>query len=93
MAKRANKRARMRRGRPSVHDEAWSKVSVVLFDRQVRQLDDLVSMIRKDSRFSFNRTTIIRALIEGLMQSRLDVRMTRTEAELVATIANRLGRA
>jgi hypothetical protein len=27
------------RGRPPVHQESWSKVSVVLFDRQIAHLD------------------------------------------------------
>ena len=34
------------RGRPPVHQETWSKVSVVLFDRQIVHLDRLATDIR-----------------------------------------------
>ena len=64
-----------------------------LFDRQVRRLDDLVYRIRRSSRSRISRATIVRALIDGLLRSRLDVTDTRTEAQLVASIARRLARA
>ena len=37
------------RGRPPVHQETWSKVSVVLFDRQIVHLDRLATEIRSKS--------------------------------------------
>ena len=93
MKKRTKHKRLRRRGRPSIHEETWSKVSVVLFDRQVRRLDDLVHRIRKSSRSKISRATIVRALIDGLLRSRLDVTDTPTEAQLVASIARRLARA
>jgi hypothetical protein len=81
-----------RRGRPSVHHESWSKVSVVLFDRQVLRLDRLVTDIRKHSGAALNRTVIIRALIDGLLDSKCDLRTSRTESDLRRCIADSLRR-
>ena len=36
-------------GRPPVHDEAWTKVTVVLFNRQIVFLDRLAANIRAQS--------------------------------------------
>ena len=52
-----------RPGRPPVHQETWSKVSVVLFDRQIVNLDRLAVDIRGKSGKVLNRAEIIRALI------------------------------
>src|SRR5258705_144834 len=52
MAKKRAKPAKARmptragRGRPPVHNETWSKVSVVLFDRQIVHLDRIATDIR-----------------------------------------------
>jgi hypothetical protein len=79
------------RGRPPVHSETWSKVSVVLFDRQIVHLDRLATDIRGTSGKVLNRAEIIRALIDGLIDSRIDVTTTGSEADLRARIARRLG--
>jgi hypothetical protein len=79
------------RGRPPVHQETWSKVSVVLFNRQIRHLDRLSADIRGRSGRVLNRAEIIRALIDGLIDSGMDIRATVTEADLRATVARRLG--
>jgi hypothetical protein len=81
---------RRRRGRPHLHDEAWSKVSVVLFDRQVERLDCITDQIKGKTDRPVSRATIIRALVEGLLESRLDLSSARTEAELTEAIAARL---
>jgi len=49
-----------------VHHETWSKVSVVLFDRQIHDLDRLTEHIRARNGKAMNRAEIIRALIDGL---------------------------
>jgi hypothetical protein len=77
-------------GRPPVHSETWSKVSVVLFDRQISHLDRLAANTRTDGKV-LNRAEIIRALIDGLIDSGMDIAMTGTEATLRARIARRLG--
>ena len=81
------------RGRPPVHREAWSKVSVVLFDRQIIHLDRLVTDIRGKSGTVVNRAEIIRALIDGLIDSGMDVTGAGSEADIRASIARRLGSA
>jgi len=100
MAKRRARRVRVRPattytrpgpGRPPVHQEAWSKVSVVLFDRQIVELDRLAVDIRGNSGKVLNRAEIIRALIDGLLDSGMDVTGSASEADLRARVARRLG--
>jgi len=74
-----------------VHNETWSKVSVVLFDRQILHLDLLVTDIRGKNGRVLNRAEIIRALIDGLIDSGMDVSATASEADLRARVARRLG--
>jgi len=78
-------------GRPPVHNETWSKVSVVLFDRQIVHLDRVAAR-RKDGR-TLNRAEIIRALIDGLIESGMDITAAGSEADLRARVARRLGAA
>ena len=80
-------------GRPPVHSESWSKVSVVLFDRQIRHLDRLQTDGRGKTGKALNRAEIIRALIDGLIDSGIDVHASSSEADLRATVARRLGTA
>ena len=79
------------RGRPPVHQETWSKVSVVLFDRQILHLDRLTTDIRGKNGKALNRAEIIRALIDGLIDSGLDITSTGSEADLRTRVARRLG--
>jgi hypothetical protein len=86
----ATKRSRPGPGRPPVHNETWSKVSVVLFDRQIVHLDHLTTVVRgKNGRF-LNRAEIIRALIDGLIDSGMDISNAGSEADLRARVARRL---
>src|SRR6185436_8577695 len=96
MAKRrtdGSTRGRMKapRGRPPVHHETWSKVSVVLFDRQIVHLDRLATDIRGRSGKVLNPAEIIRALIDGLIDSAMAVTGTASHADLRARVARRLG--
>ena len=86
----ASKRSRTKPGpgRPPVHNETWSKVSVVLFDRQIHHLDRVGSGVRGKS---LNRAEIIRALIDVLIDSGMDITTSATEADLRARVARRLG--
>ena len=81
------------RGRPPVHQETWSKVSVVLFDRQILHLDRLSTDIRSTSGKVLNRAEIIRALIDGLIDSGMDITGSGSEGDLRARVARRLGSA
>jgi hypothetical protein len=99
MAKRSaklpkpNARIKSGRGRPPVHRETWSKVSVVLFDRQILHLDRLSVDIRGRNGKVLNRAEIIRALIDGLIDSGMDITGAASEADLRGRLARRLGSA
>ena len=95
VAKRAarkplRRRHASRRGRPPVHSEEWSKVSVVLFDRQIVRLDRLASDIRQRTGQVVNRAALIRAVIDGLFDSDVDIKTIGSEQELRAHIARQL---
>jgi hypothetical protein len=79
------------RGRPPIHQETWSKVSIVLFDRQILHLDRLATDVRGRNGKFLNRAEIIRALIDGLIDSGMDITSTGSEADLRARVARRLG--
>jgi hypothetical protein len=87
----ADQRAPSRpRGRPPIHDEEWIKVSVVLFTRQVRQLDRLTGAIHRKTGISLTRAEVIRNLIDALNESRLDVTKSRSGAHLKRLLVERL---
>jgi hypothetical protein len=81
-----------RRGRRPSHTEHWTKVTVVLFDRQIVFLDRLGADIRAASGVAISRAHVIRALIDALSESDLDLTGTRSEADLKAILTARLGR-
>lgn len=81
-----------RRGRRPTHTEHWTKVTVVLFDRQIVFLDRLGADIRATSGVAISRAHVIRALIDALSESDLDLTGTRSEADLKAILTARLGR-
>lgn len=81
-----------RRGRRPSHTEQWTKVTVVLFDRQIVFLDRLGADIRASSGVAISRAHVIRALIDALSESDLDLTGTRSENDLKAVLTARLGR-
>jgi hypothetical protein len=81
-----------KRGRRPAHTEHWTKVTVVLFDRQIVFLDRLGADIRAASGVAISRAHVIRALIDALSESDLDLTGTRSEADLKAILTARLGR-
>ena len=83
---------RPRRGRPLIHGEAWSKVSVVLMDRQIARLDRLASDIHRFSGAIITRAGVIRALVDGVVGSGLEVTTVSSEIELRDRIAARFKR-
>ncbi len=94
MATRATRRTpnrpRARRGRPRTHREAWTKVSVVMFERQVLELDRLTTAIRTKTGANLTRAEVIRALLDALDESRLDVTTVVSGAHLKRMIAQKL---
>ncbi len=83
-------RPRARRGRPRTHREAWTKVSVVIFERQVLELDRLTNTIRSKTGANLTRAEIIRALLDALGESRLDVTSVVSGAQLKHMLAQKL---
>src|SRR6187431_416522 len=84
--------ARRGPGRPPVHDEAWTKVTVVLFDRQIVFLDRLAANIRAQSGAAISRAQLIRALLDAVADADVDLTTATSENDLKATILGRLGR-
>lgn len=81
-----------RPGRPPVHDEAWTKVTVVLFNRQIVFLDRLAANIRAQSGAAISRAQLIRALLDAVADADIDLTAATSEADLKATILARLGK-
>jgi len=79
-----------RRGRPLVHNDKWSKVSVVLFNRQIIRLDAAVLAVRKKSDATLTRAAMIRALIDGVLDSGFDLTDLTSERDLRMRLAQRL---
>ena len=90
----STKKAAVKRGpgRPPVHDEAWTKVTVVLFNRQIVFLDRLASNIRAQSGAAISRAQLIRALVDAVSDADIDLTASRSELDLKATLLARLGR-
>jgi hypothetical protein len=84
--------ARRRPGRPPVHDEPWTKVTVVLFDRQIAFLDQLAGNIRSNTGATMSRAQIIRAFVDAIRDAGLDLTGATSEADLRETITARLRR-
>src|SRR3954464_10339773 len=79
-------------GRPPVHEEAWTKVTVVLFNRQIVFLDRLAANIRAQSGAAISRAQLIRALLGAVADADIDLTSAMSEADLKATLLGRLGR-
>jgi len=63
----------------------------VLFDRQVHHLDRVASVNRGKTGNLLNRAEIIRALIDGLIDSGMDISGALSERDLRGRVARRLG--
>jgi hypothetical protein len=83
-------RPRAKRGRPRTHREAWTKVSVVMFERQVLELDRLTAAIRSKTGAILTRAEVIRALLDALTESRLDVTSIVSGAQLKRLLMQKL---
>lgn len=79
-------------GRPPVHDEAWTKVTVVLFNRQIVFLDRLAANIRAQSGAAISRAQLIRAVLDAVADADVDLTASTSETDLKATMLARLGR-
>lgn len=78
------------RGRPRIHAESWTRVSVVLFDRQVAFLDRFGARAGKGGDYNLSRAEIIRALVEALGKSRLVLPRGSSAEDLQALLTRKL---
>lgn len=88
--RKSSSRPRAKRGRPRTHREAWTKVSVVMFERQVLELDRLTTAIRTNTGANLTRAEVIRALLDALTESPLDVTSVLSGAQLKRILAQKL---
>ncbi len=89
-SRRSINRPPARRGRPRTHREAWTKVSVVMFERQVLELDRLTTAIRSKTGANLTRAEVIRSLLDALDESRLDVTSVVSGAHLKRLLTQKL---
>jgi hypothetical protein len=75
-----------------VHAESWVKITVVLFDRQVHHLDRAATRARRSGHKSVSRASLIRGLIDGILNSGLDLSQHSSETTLRDHLVARLGR-
>jgi hypothetical protein len=77
----------MNRGRPVTHTEPWGKITVVLLDRHVANLDRLAIDIRLRHGRAISRAEIIRAFIEAAYQSGIDLSEATSGDAIVGLLA------
>lgn len=76
------KEKQQQRGRPQEHKETWSKITVVLLDRQIHWLDQLASTIRLNTKAAVSRAELIRAAIAAIEESEIDLTQKGNEREI-----------
>lgn len=78
------------RDQPKSHGEEWTKVTVVLYNREITFLDDLSVKIRKKTGTVIRRAGIIRALVDMLEDSKIDLTDVESEADIKAKLLDAL---
>jgi hypothetical protein len=73
--------------RPDSSVESWSKITVVLLDRQVAYVDGIAVDIRLRHSVAISRAELIRGLIEAVSQSGLDLADAPGNEELVEMVS------
>jgi len=64
----------------------------VLLNRQVAFLDSIVRHVRRRNGLSFSRAQILRAAVDALAESGLDLSNIRSESDLAGRLAHKLSR-
>lgn len=78
------------RGRPQEHKESWSKITVVLLDKQIHWLDQLTSTIRLNTKSAVSRAEFIRAIIAAIEESEIDLSHLKNEIMIKDFILEKL---
>ena len=86
----SGRRQKSPRGRPVIHDDTWSKVSVVLFDRQIDRLDEVVNRVRRRTGTLVTRAALIRAVIDAVLDSNFELTAIDSERDLRHRLAKML---
>jgi hypothetical protein len=76
-----------------VHAEAWLKVSVVLFARQVVHLDRVAKKSHQRGHKAITRAGLIRGVLDGMLNTGMDLSVHESEAALRNHITKHMGRA
>lgn len=76
-------------GRPATHED-WTKVTVVLFNRQIVFLDRVANDIRAKTGAAIRRAEILRALVDAMESENIDLSAAKSEADLKALLRARL---
>lgn len=79
-------------GRPAIHGEDWSKVTVVMLNRQVIFLDRLSADIRAATGAIVKRAEIIRTLVDLLAESDVQASDARPGSDLKEILRASLAR-
>lgn len=68
------------KGRPVVHTEPWSKITVVMLDRHTAALDRLAIDIRMEGGGAVSRAELIREMVDSTDMDKLKKRMLAAKA-------------
>lgn len=79
-----------RPGRPPIHVEEWTKVTVVLFNRQIVFLDAMAAEIRTRNGTAVSRAQLIRAFVDAIGETGIDVTAAKSEADIRSIVVTRL---
>ena len=79
-------------GRPVTHPEGWARVTIVLLNRQIVFLDRLSADIRARTAAVVKRTEIIRALVDSLAETPIDMTSIEGEDDLRRLLREHAGR-
>jgi hypothetical protein len=77
-------------GRPKEHEEPYTKATVVLRNSQIVQLDRLSTEIRSKTGGVVQRAQLIRAVVDAVLGSGLDLTDAYDEEGIRVTVARRL---
>ncbi len=79
-----------RRGRPEIDRAPTVPATVILYETQIVQLDEITNQVRARSRKVIKRADVIRGILAAVLAAGLDLATATTEDEIRATVAARL---
>jgi hypothetical protein len=77
-------------GRPKAHEEPTTKATVVLRNSQIIELDQLSTAIRAKSGGVVQRAQLIRAFVDAVLESGLDLSDVHDEEEVKTIVSTKL---